>query len=115
MPAGHLLSTAAEGEGQSLLAGSRGGATVGWGLQGNPNAALGRWDVAEKCFGKAAALAPEFAFAAGNHALALFQLDKTDEAIRQMRCPGLPARPLLHPHRYCSPAPPGTPYPPTKL
>ena len=56
----------------------------GW-MQGNPNAALGRWDVAEKCFGKAAAIAPEFAFAAGNHALALFQLGKTDEALRQMR------------------------------
>lgn len=55
-------------------------------MQGNPNAALGRWDVAEKCFGKAASLAPEFAFAAGNHALALFQLGKTDEAVRQMRC-----------------------------
>lgn len=55
-------------------------------LQGNPNAALGRWDIAEKCFGKAAELAPEFAFAAGNHALALYQLGRDDEAIRQMRC-----------------------------
>lgn len=42
--------------------------------------------MAEQCFGKAAALAPEFAFAAGNHALALFQLGQTDSAVRQMRC-----------------------------
>ena len=38
-----------------------------------------------QCFGKAAALAPEFAFAAGNQALALFQLGQTDKAVRQMR------------------------------
>jgi hypothetical protein len=41
--------------------------------------------VAEQCFGKAASLAPEFAFASGNQALALFQLGQTDRAVRQMR------------------------------
>jgi hypothetical protein len=41
--------------------------------------------VAEQCFGKAASLAPEFAFASGNQALALFQLGETDRAVRQMR------------------------------
>lgn len=87
-----------------------------WNNLGNPNAALGNWEVgallstwclplkmafchpaccmrllpcpaqvAEQCFSKAASLAPEFAFASGNQALALFQLGETDRAVRQMR------------------------------
>lgn len=56
-----------------------------WNNLGNPNAALGNWEVAEQCFGKAASLAPEFAFASGNQALALYQLGQTDRAVRQMR------------------------------
>ena len=58
-----------------------------WNNLGNPNAALGNWEIAEQCFGKAAALAPSFSFAATNHALALYQLggDKTDRAIREFR------------------------------
>eukprot|EP00882_Tetradesmus_deserticola_P019387 GHRQ01020867.1.p3 GENE.GHRQ01020867.1~~GHRQ01020867.1.p3 ORF type:complete len:119 (+),score=60.06 GHRQ01020867.1:438-794(+) len=43
------------------------------------------WAEAERCFGKAAALAPSFSFAAANHTLALYQLGRTEQAIREMR------------------------------
>jgi tetratricopeptide (TPR) repeat protein len=45
-------------------------------------AGLQNWAEAERCFGKAAALAPSFSFAAANHTLALYQLGRTEEAIR---------------------------------
>jgi hypothetical protein len=45
-------------------------------------AGLQNWGEAERCFGKAAALAPSFSFAAANHTLALYQLGRTEEAIR---------------------------------
>ncbi|KAF8066180.1 ULP1A [Scenedesmus sp. PABB004] len=43
------------------------------------------WAEAERCFGRAAALAPNFSFASANRSLALFQLGRRDEATRQMR------------------------------
>jgi tetratricopeptide (TPR) repeat protein len=45
-------------------------------------AGLQNWAEAERCFGKAASLAPSFSFAAANHTLALYQLGRTEEAIR---------------------------------
>eukprot|EP00775_Hariotina_reticulata_P005595 gene5595-5833_t len=53
-----------------------------WNNLGNTNMGLGNWAEAERCFGKAAALAPSFSFAAANRTLALFQLGRTEEAIR---------------------------------
>lgn len=52
---------------------------------GNAQAGLGQWREASECYGKAARLAPEFSFAAGNRALALYQLGETQEAVREMR------------------------------
>lgn len=45
-------------------------------------AGLQNWAEAERCFGKAAALAPSFSFASANHTLAMFQLGRKEEAIR---------------------------------
>lgn len=45
-------------------------------------AGLQNWAEAERCFGRAAALAPSFSFAAANRTLALYQLGRTEEAIR---------------------------------
>ena len=39
-----------------------------------PLTGLGRWDEAVECFGRAAALAPNFAFASANQALAMYQV-----------------------------------------
>ena len=52
--------------------------------QGNSTAQLGDWAGAAECFAKAAALAPEFSFAAANHALAAYQIGQTDSAVREM-------------------------------
>lgn len=43
------------------------------------------WSEAEQCFGRAAQLAPAFSFAAANKTLAMFQLGKREQAIREMR------------------------------
>ncbi|KAF6263949.1 hypothetical protein COO60DRAFT_1488071 [Scenedesmus sp. NREL 46B-D3] len=56
-----------------------------WNNLGNTNMGLQNWAEAERCFGKAAALAPSFSFAAANHTLALYQLGRTEQAIREMR------------------------------
>jgi len=56
---------------------------------------LGNWAEAERCFGKAAALAPSFSFAAADRTLALYQLGKTEEAIRwanRQACVAAPER-----------------------
>jgi tetratricopeptide (TPR) repeat protein len=42
----------------------------------------GRWGDAVEYYGKAAALAPTFSFAAANRALALYQLGQREPAIR---------------------------------
>lgn len=46
---------------------------------------MGEWLEAAECYGRAVRIAPEFSFAAGNRALALYQLGDTQEAIREMR------------------------------
>ena len=46
---------------------------------------LGNWDVAIADFQKAAELAPQYAFARANYALAQYQIGQTDEAVRTMR------------------------------
>lgn len=56
-----------------------------WNNLGNVKGALGDWEAAADCFGKASELAPSFAFAAANRSLALFQLGRRTEAERQMR------------------------------
>lgn len=62
---------------------------AGWNNLGNASAGLGRWHDAAEFYGKAAALAPEFAFSAANKAVALFQLGETNESMREMRCVGM--------------------------
>lgn len=52
---------------------------------GNASAGLGDWQAAADCFGRAAALAPAFSFAAANEALARYQLGQDNRAIKQMR------------------------------
>ncbi len=52
---------------------------------GNANAGLGHWDIAVEEYLLAADLAPDFAFARANYALALYQTDQTQEAIRTMK------------------------------
>ena len=59
---------------------------AGWNNLGNASAGLGRWRDAAEFYGKAASLAPEFAFSAANKAVALFQLGETNESMREMRC-----------------------------
>ncbi|EFJ21946.1 hypothetical protein SELMODRAFT_416844 [Selaginella moellendorffii] len=56
-----------------------------WNNLGNVQGALGRWSEALKCYGKATKLSPQYAFAAGNYALALYQTGRENEAIRQFR------------------------------
>lgn len=56
-----------------------------WNNLGNTNMGLQNWAEAERCFGKAAALAPSFSFASANHTLAMFQLGRREDAIREMR------------------------------
>lgn len=62
---------------------------AGWNNLGNASAGLGRWHDAAEFYGKAASLAPEFAFSAANKAVAMFQLGETNESMREMRCAGL--------------------------
>lgn len=52
---------------------------------GNTNAGMGDWQAAADCFGRAAALAPAFSFAAANEAVARYQLGQDNRAIKQMR------------------------------
>ena len=59
---------------------------AGWNNLGNASAGLGRWKDAAEFYGKAASLAPEFAFPAANKAVAMFQLGETNESMREMRC-----------------------------
>ena len=63
---------------------------AGWNNLGNASAGLGRWRDAADFYGKAASLAPEFAFSAANKAVAMFQLGETNESMREMRCVQLP-------------------------
>lgn len=58
---------------------------AGWNNLGNASAGLGRWRDAADFYGKAASLAPEFAFSAANKAVAMFQLGETNESMREMR------------------------------
>lgn len=62
---------------------------AGWNNLGNASAGLGRWRDAADFYGKAASLAPEFAFSAANKAVAMFQLGETNESMREMRYSGL--------------------------
>jgi tetratricopeptide (TPR) repeat protein len=52
---------------------------------GNANAGLGNWESAVEDYQRAADLATDFAFARANYALALYQVDQTQEAIRTMK------------------------------
>ena len=54
-------------------------------MQGNVRMAQGFWQDAADFYGKAFKLAPGFSFAAANQSLALYQLGKTKEAVREMR------------------------------
>jgi tetratricopeptide (TPR) repeat protein len=45
-------------------------------------AGLGDWEQAVQYYGKAAQLAPGFSFAAANRALGLYQIGKTNEALK---------------------------------
>ena len=56
-----------------------------WNNLGNASAGLARWRDAANFYGKAASLAPEFAFSAANKAVVMFQLGETDESMREMR------------------------------
>ena len=58
---------------------------AGWNNLGNASAGLGRWKDAAEFYGKAASLAPEFAFSKANRAVAMFQLGDTNESMREMR------------------------------
>jgi Flp pilus assembly protein TadD len=58
---------------------------AGCGLLHVRRAGLGDWVEAERCFRKAAQLAPNFSFAAGNAAVALYQNGDEDAAMRQFR------------------------------
>lgn len=58
---------------------------AGWNNLGNASAGLGRWQDAKEFYGKAASLAPEFAFSVANKAVAMFQLGETNESMREMR------------------------------
>lgn len=55
-------------------------------LQGNAYAGLGDWEAAAENYGRATQLAPAFAFARENRALALYQLGQDNAAIKEMRC-----------------------------
>jgi tetratricopeptide (TPR) repeat protein len=52
---------------------------------GNAKAGQGKWQEAITYYQKAAEIAPNFAFARANYALALYQIDQREEAIRTMR------------------------------
>jgi tetratricopeptide (TPR) repeat protein len=53
--------------------------------RGNANAGLGKWEEAIADYKKSAEVAPNFAFARANYALALYETGKVEEAIREMR------------------------------
>ncbi len=69
---------------------------AGWNNLGNASAGLGRWKDAKEFYGKAASLAPEFAFSVANKAVAMFQLGETNESMREMRYMVFTARILYH-------------------
>lgn len=52
---------------------------------GNAYAGLGDWEAAAENYGRATQLAPAFAFARENRALALYQLGQDNAAIKEMR------------------------------
>uniref|UniRef100_A0A061RMF2 Tpr repeat-containing protein n=1 Tax=Tetraselmis sp. GSL018 TaxID=582737 RepID=A0A061RMF2_9CHLO len=56
-----------------------------WNNLGNANAAAGKWRDALDCYDRAAKLAPQFAFAAANRALALFEVGEKEQSIRELR------------------------------
>lgn len=56
-----------------------------WNNLGNASMGLGNWEEAERCFARAAAMSSTFSFASANHCVALFQLGRTNEAIKEMR------------------------------
>ncbi|PSC75669.1 TPR repeat-containing [Micractinium conductrix] len=56
-----------------------------WNNLGNASAGAGDWAAAAEYYGKATQLAPAFAFARGNRALALYQLGQDNAAIKEMR------------------------------
>ena len=51
----------------------------------NAKAGLGEWEAAIADYKKSAEIAPNFAFARANYALALYETGQTDKAIREMR------------------------------
>lgn len=53
--------------------------------RGNANAGLRKWLEAIANYKKFAEVAPNFAFARANYALALYKTDKVDEAVHHMR------------------------------
>lgn len=56
-----------------------------WNNLGNAYAGKQEWGLAADYYGKAASMAPAFAFAAANKSLALYQLGQTNESMREMR------------------------------
>ena len=56
-----------------------------WNNLGNATAGAGDWAAAEECYGRAAALAPQFSFAFANRALAQYQLGRDAAALRELR------------------------------
>eukprot|EP00210_Caulerpa_lentillifera_P004858 g4638.t1 len=56
-----------------------------WNNLGNAYAGKGEWSISAKYYGRAASLAPEFAFASANEALALYQTGDEEEALRLIR------------------------------
>ncbi|KAG2485094.1 hypothetical protein HYH03_016191 [Edaphochlamys debaryana] len=59
---------------------------AGWNNLGNASGGLGKWEDAVEYYGRAVQLAPaSYAGAAGNRALALFEVGRTEESIREMR------------------------------
>lgn len=56
-----------------------------WNNLGNSTALTGDYQRAVEYYGKAASLAPGFAFAAANKALAMYQLGQVDQSMRDMR------------------------------
>ena len=52
---------------------------------GNAEAGVGDWEAASEHYGRAAKIAPQFAFASANKALADYQLGRDDDALRTIR------------------------------
>lgn len=53
--------------------------------RGNAEAGLGDWGAALQDYGRAAEMAPDYAFARANYALALYQLDRQEESLKEIR------------------------------